>query len=206
MADDRSTPEAGRPVPDPGYAGDEGAADPRLGAALAACAADPERAPEVLVALRDARLLVPVVAVLGEVEHDDAGLAHDKTSEMPVSSGVEMPVSSGVEMPVSSGVEMPVSSGVEMATALLTGQDGRQALLAFTSLETLAAWRPDARPVPVAAPLAARSALQEGAAALVVDVAGPTTYVVEGAMLEGLARGWSLTVTDRGPAWVEHVE
>jgi hypothetical protein len=198
MADDRSTPAAGRPVPDPGYAGDEGAADPRLGAALAACAADPERAPEVLVALRDARLLVPVVAVLGEVEHDDAGLAHDKTSEMPVSSGVEMPVSSGVEM--------PVSSGVEMATALLTGQDGRQALLAFTSLETLAAWRPDARPVPVAAPLAARSALQEGAAALVVDVAGPTTYVVEGAMLEGLARAWSLTVTDRGPAWVEHVE
>jgi hypothetical protein len=190
MADDRSTPAAGRPVPDPGYAGDEGAADPRLGAALAACAADPERAPEVLVALRDARLLVPVVAVLGEVEHDDAGLAHDKTSEMPVSSGVEM----------------PVSSEVEMATALLTGQDGRQALLAFTSLETLAAWRPDARPVPVAAPLAARSALQEGAAALVVDVAGPTTYVVEGAMLEGLARGWSLTVTDRGPAWVEHVE
>ena len=33
-----------------------------------------------------------------------------------------------------------------------------------------------------------------------------TLYVVEGAMLEGLARGWSLTVTDRGPAWVEPVE
>ena len=102
---------------------------------------------------------------------DEAGLAHDKTSDM--------------------------------ATALLTGLDGRQALLAFTSLDTLAAWRPDARPVPVAAALAARSAVQEGAAALVVDVAGPTTYVVEGRLLEGLARGWALALGPDGPVWVE---
>jgi len=124
---------------------------------------------------------------------------------MAVSSGVEMPVSSGVEMPVSSGVEMPVSSGVEMGTALLTGRDGRQALLAFTGLETLAAWRADARPVPVTAALAARSALQEGAAALVVDLAGPTTYVVEGEVLEGLARGWTLVRSDDGLVWIEPV-
>ena len=32
--------------------------------------------------LQDARLLVPVVALLGEVEHDEQGLAHDKTSDM----------------------------------------------------------------------------------------------------------------------------
>ena len=88
-------------------------------------------------------------------------------------------------------------------TALLTGQDGRQALLAFTSLDTLHAWRADARPVPVTASLAARSAQQEGAAALVLDVAGPTTYVVEGELLEGLARGWTLAHTTEGLAWVE---
>jgi hypothetical protein len=110
-------------------------------------------------------------------------------------------------MPVSSEVEMPVSSEVEMATTLLTGVDGRRALLAFTCLETLAAWRPEARPVPVTATLAARSALQEGAAALVVDVAGPTSYVVEGQLLEGLARGWPLVLTgDADYAWVEPVE
>ena len=39
-------------------------------------------AAEALVALRTARLLVPVVAVLGEVEDDEHGLAHDKTSDM----------------------------------------------------------------------------------------------------------------------------
>jgi hypothetical protein len=161
---------SGRAIPDPGFAGDDGSADPALAAALAAYASDPGLQVEVFLALQRSRLLVPVVAVLGEVEVDEAGLAHDKTSDM--------------------------------ATALLTGRDGRQALLAFTSLETLAAWRPDARPVPVAAPLAGRSALQEGAAALVVDVAGPTTYAVEGDLLAGLARGWLLTPTADGPVWL----
>jgi len=176
-----------RRIPDPGFAGDVGGSDPTLSAALTAYAADPARHLEVFAALRGARLLVPVVAVLGEAEVDEAGLTHDKTSDMPVSSEVEM----------------PVSSEVEMATALLTGRDGRQALLAFTGLDSLAAWRADARPVPVAAALAAQSALQEGASALVVDVAGPTTYAVEGALLEGLARGWSITRTDDGIALVE---
>jgi hypothetical protein len=163
-------PEARR-IPDPGFAGDRGAADPDLQAALARYSEDPARHLEVFEALRRARLLVPVVAVPGEIEVDDDGLTHDKTSDM--------------------------------ATALLTGRDGRQALLAFTGLDTLAAWRTDARPVPVAAASAARSALQEGAAALVVDVAGPTTYAVEDELLEGLARGWTLARTPEGLAWVE---
>jgi hypothetical protein len=161
----------GRLIPDPGFAGDQGGADPRLRAALDAYAADPGRLLDVFVALQGSRLLVPVVAVLGESEVDGTDLAHDKTSDM--------------------------------ATALLTGRDGRQALLAFTGLEALAAWRVDARPVPVPSTLAARSALQEGAVALVVDIAGPTTYAVEGELLEGLARGWTLARTDQGLAWLE---
>ena len=160
----------GRTIPDPGFAGDDGAAPADLTAALRAYGADPARHLEVFLVLQRSRLLVPVVAVLGEVEVDETGLAHDKTSDM--------------------------------ATALLTGRDGRQALLAFTSLRTLAAWRPDARPVPVAAALAARSALQEGAAALVVDLAGPTSYAVEGDLLERLARGWRLSRTPDGPVWL----
>jgi SseB protein N-terminal domain len=163
-------PEA-RQIPDPGFSGDDGRGDPVLRAALASYDVDPGRNLDVFAALQSTRLLVPVVAVLGDVETDEAGLAHDKTSDM--------------------------------ATALLTGRDGRQALLAFSGLDTLAAWRADARPVPVHASLAARSALQEGASALVVDVAGPTTYAVEGELLEGLARGWTLARTDQGLAWVE---
>ncbi len=161
--------EGSRRIPDPGFAGDDGAGDLPLRSALAAYAVDPGQEVDVLLALPAARLLVPVVAVLGEVEVDEHGLAHDKTSDM--------------------------------ATALLTGRDGRQALLAFTGLDSLAAWRADARPVPVSASVAARSALQEGAAALVLDVAGPTTYAVESDVLDALARGWTLVRTAQGLAW-----
>jgi hypothetical protein len=168
-------PPEPRRIPDPGFAGDDGSGDVALRAALAAYAVDSTRQVEVLLALQSARLLVPVVALLGEAEVDEHGLAHDKTSDM--------------------------------ATALLTGRDGRRALLAFTGLDTLGAWRDDARPVPVTAGLAARSAVQEGAAALVLDIAGPTTYVVEGPALEGLARGWTLARTsDGGLAWVGSAE
>jgi hypothetical protein len=160
-----------RRIPDPGFAGDDGAGDSALRAALAAYAGDPTLQVDVLLALQTARVLVPVVALLGEVEVDDRGLAREKTSDM--------------------------------ATALLTGRDGRKALLAFTGLDTLDAWREDARPVPVTAALAARSALQEGADALVLDVAGPTTYAVEGEVLDALARGWTLVRTEGGLAWFE---
>jgi hypothetical protein len=173
---DRSVPasSAGRTIPDPGFAGDRGAADAALRTALTAYAADPadpDAHVGVLAALGQARLLVPVVAILGEVEHDERGPAREKTSDM--------------------------------ATVLLTGRDGRQALLAFTGLDSLTAWQADARPVPVSTRDAARSALQEGAAALLIDVAGPTPYAVEGEALHGLARGWSVVQTSQGPAWVE---
>jgi hypothetical protein len=72
-----------RSIPDPGFAGDAGAADPALAAALAAYADDPgARHHPTLAVLQDARLLVPVVAMAGEVEYDERGLARDKTSDM----------------------------------------------------------------------------------------------------------------------------
>lgn len=159
-----------RLIPESGFTDDTGATDPELAAALASYAADPTRYAEVLDVLARARLLVPVVAVLGEVEYDDAGLAHDKSSDM--------------------------------AAVLLTGNDGRMALLAFTGTESLTRWNPDARPVPVATQLAAQAAIQDQAAALVIDVAGPTTVVVEGEDLHGLAAGWSLARVGGRAAWI----
>ena len=162
-----------RTLPDPGFAGDDGSADTEVGEALAAYAAGGSRLAALQV-LQRARLLVPVVAVLGDVEQDASGLARDKSSEM--------------------------------ATVLLTGPGGRQGLLAFTSAQTMARWDPEARPVPVAAPLAARAALQDGAEAVVVDVAGPVTYAIEGGSLASLAEGLVLTrlTTEQGErfGWV----
>jgi len=72
-----------RTIPDPGFAGDDGAVAPEVAAAMSAYTADPDRLHHPTIAvLQDSRLLVPVVAVLGEVEHDEQGLAHDKTSDM----------------------------------------------------------------------------------------------------------------------------
>ena len=159
-----------RLIPDPGFAGDTGEADSALAAGLAAYARQESGHGDVLLALQDARLLVPVVAMLGEVEYDERGLAHDKTSDM--------------------------------AAVLMRGADGRLALLAFTSTETLARWNPEARPVPVVAKLAAQSAVQEDAAALVVDIAGPTTFVVEGDDVRALASGYRLARVGERTAWL----
>ncbi|WP_327123967.1 SseB family protein [Streptomyces sp. NBC_01727] len=71
-------------IPDSGYSDDDGTADPALTAALAAWAGDRTAIGPVLEALEGARLLVPVVAVLGEVEEDESGLRREKTSDMAV--------------------------------------------------------------------------------------------------------------------------
>ncbi|WP_416969212.1 SseB family protein [Streptomyces sp. 4F14] len=75
---------ANKNIPDPGFPDDDGTADPALAAALTAWSQDRTAVPPVLTALRDARLLVPVVAVLGEVEEDENGLRREKTSDMAV--------------------------------------------------------------------------------------------------------------------------
>lgn len=163
-----------RSIPDPGFAGDDGGVDPTVAAALAAYdrAGEADDSSEVsehsaaLAALQDARVLVPVVAVLGEVEYDEQGLAHDKTSDM--------------------------------AAVLMTGRDGRSALLAFTGTASLTSWNPEARPVPVTVRQAAQAALQDEAAALLVDVAGPVLFVIEGDDLRALAEGHRLVRLDGG--------
>ncbi|MFE7133670.1 SseB family protein [Streptomyces sp. NPDC057638] len=71
-------------IPDPGFSDDDGTADPALAAALAVWSQDRSAERPVLEALRGARLLVPVVAVLGEVEVDENGLRREKTSDMAV--------------------------------------------------------------------------------------------------------------------------
>ena len=159
-----------RTIPDPGFADDTGAGDPVLAAVLAEHDAGRATSGRVLAVLQDARLLVPVVAILGEVEHDEAGLAHDKSSDM--------------------------------AAVLVRAADGSTGLLAFTSTETMARWDPQARAVPVTAATAATAAVQDGAEALLVDLAGPASYVVDGEDLARLAAGWRLVALGEGHGWI----
>jgi SseB protein N-terminal domain len=81
--------------------------------------------------------------------------------------------------------------GAEMALVTMIGRDGRRALPAFTSLDALARWRAQARPVPIPARRAAAAAYDEEAVALVLDVAGPIPHTVSGSRLAALADGRS---------------
>jgi len=138
---------------------DNGAADPRVAQALAAYLQGQGSEQAALAALSVTRLLVPVVAVLAE--------------------GAAAP---GADGAAASGGD----KNSEMVLPKLIGQDGRQAVLAFTCLDALARWRPDARPVPAEADRVWRSAVAEECA-VVIDVAGPVPIAVEGARLTALA-------------------
>ncbi|WP_405740128.1 SseB family protein [Streptomyces sp. NBC_01525] len=144
-------------IPDPGFSDDDGSADPALAAALAAYDRDRSAEPQLLTALSGARVLVPVVAVLGESETGPDGLRREKTSDMAVPT--------------------------------LQAPDGRRALPAFTSMDTLKRWRADARPVAVPLRQALLAASHEKADTVVVDLAGPVTYQLTGPALRALAEG-----------------
>jgi len=138
-----------------GPAEDDGGADPRLVRVLAAYDAGESGDADVLDALRDARLIVPVTALPVETVVDGDGRVHDKA--------------------------------VDMALPVMIGTDGRRALPAFTSVAAMSAWDPAARPVPVPADRAAQGAVQENCAFLVLDPAGPVTWVADRSQVELLA-------------------
>jgi hypothetical protein len=73
-----------------------------------------------------------------------------------------------------------------MAVVSMINASGEKGLLAFTGVDSMAAWHLDARPVPVPARAAAQAALADGAQALVIDVAGPARLVVSAQMLAEL--------------------
>jgi hypothetical protein len=93
----------------------------------------------------------------------------------------------------------------EISAVLMRGRDGRLALLAFTSLASMSRWNAQARPVPVSGRDAAQAAQAQGAAALLVDLAGPVPFVVESAELAELAAGHHLRQTSVGYAWFAHI-
>lgn len=90
----------------------------------------------------------------------------------------------------------------DMAAVLMQGADGRNALLAFSSVERLEAWNSAARPVPVLGADAARAALDENASAILLDLATPHFTVIETDDLKHLAEGLRLIQSPAGPAWV----
>jgi hypothetical protein len=156
---------------DPRFRDDRGGADPAVTDALAGFADGICGEREVLTALAGARLLVPVVAVVpGPREAESARTGRAGTG--PGATGPGEPAAGEKDS--------------EMAVPTIIGRDGRAALPAFTSIETLQRWRPAARPVPVPAASVWESAVEQ-AQAVIVDIAGPVPFAIEGSRLHALA-------------------
>ena len=104
---------------------------------------------DVVDALRTSRLLIPLVAHLGEDglafdEHGEHG--HDKTQELSI--------------------------------VTVVGPDGRTVLPAFTSVAAMSAWNAQARPIPVQAQRVALAAVSEQTDLVVVDATSATEFVI----------------------------
>lgn len=141
---------AGRSLAAPAFPDDDGTALPWVRDLVSRAVSGEVPVVAVARALRDARLLATVVAVLDEVDESGA----DKDSHMAVVS--------------------------------LIHDDGRRGMLAFTGADAVTMWRADARPVPARGRDLARAAEDDGAAAIILDVAGPARLVLEGIALEVL--------------------
>lgn len=125
---------------------DDGAADPRLAAALCAYDGSDETRAEALAAFAGARVFVAITAT-STAEH------------VAPESGLR------------------AESSAEMALVSLVASDGARAIPSFTDATTLVAWRVDFRPVPVQGRDLARAALDDGAAAVLLDPTGAAVVV-----------------------------
>lgn len=164
------------------FPGDDGTADPSLRRALsAAMSGQPNDYLAAVAALCEARVLVPVAAT---ATAEAAVHAHGPVERL-----------------------LRVDKEADMAVVMLQAADGRRALLAFSGMDSLQAWDPDTRPVPVTIDTVAKAAAQEGVAAVLVDLKGPFPIVLESEILEPLAQGHRLVqLGEDGFGWVRPVD
>jgi hypothetical protein len=161
-ADSAGVPWAGRTLAAQPFAGDDGSADADLAGALAAFSAGPdaEALAAVVRAWAPTRVMVPIVAVLGE--GDDVRSAAEQGQG---------------------------DKSADMALVTITGRDGRRILPAFSSTAALADWNATARPVPVEAARAAQAAVLEGCDAIGIDLSGPNSCVLPRPAVWAVAQG-----------------
>ncbi len=154
--------------PQASYAGDTGAPDPRVRAALASAYDDARAYQRAIVELCVGRFLLPIVAT-----GDEGGDGPDPDRH------------------------------AEMAAVLVQSDAGATAVPVFSGLDALTAWQPQARPVPCTLDDVAATAAETGSVAVVIDIAGPASLVLEGDVLAQLAQGRRLVeLDDGGFGWV----
>ena len=124
-------------------------------------------------------------AIAKGVQQVTADLARDLTLELLMDSRLLVAVVAVLD-------EMDELGGDKdshMSVVSMVNPNGERGLLAFTGLDSMARWDPQARPVPVSGPDCARAALESAANAVVIDVMGPVRHVISDQRLAFLAQG-----------------
>lgn len=148
------------------FSGDDGSTPHSLVEAYAI--EHPHRLDAVVEALRNIRVLIPVVANLDEME----------TPEFEE--------------------QVVGEKSAHAAMVTVAAPDGRAAIPIFSSVAAMAAWRSDARPVPVEAPKAALAAGTEADSLLVLDPGTENTTLIPSLAVAAIATGeeWSNPLLD----------
>lgn len=135
FADSAGVPWAGRSFDENPYAEDNGEADSKLVAAIEALRAGTGSAEQVVVAFRDARLLIPLLADLGESGEGAHGQTVDKSADLSIVTvatpdGLDgLPVFSSVAaMAAWNPTARPVPSSAPRA-ALAAAQEGNTRII-----------------------------------------------------------------------------
>lgn len=143
LADSAGVPWEGRQFEANGWRGDDGSLDAVLGKVLQDLAERRSTVTALMASLPGKRLLVPLVANLGEAEVGPHGQLVEKSAELAI---------------------------VAVATP-----DGATAIPAFTDVDSMRAWRAEARPVPVSVEKLALAAASEGHTRIILN---PATLAV----------------------------
>lgn len=165
-ADSAGVPWAGRHFEQNDSSRDDGSAPEKLIEALRRFRGGELGESDVLEAVRESRLLIPLVAELGESGTNHRGELVDKSQELSI--------------------------------VTVAGPDGRKVLPAFTSVESMRAWNPKARPVPAAAPRVGLAAASEETDLVVLDPTTATEFALRRPAVWALAQGlpWTPSYLD----------
>ena len=147
-ADSAGVPWAGRSFQPNPHAADDGRAPEALAGAIRRFRAGDAGQGEVVAEFGRARLLIPLLAELGDdaTEVGAHGLAVDKSQELSI--------------------------------VTVQGPDGRRVLPVFASVDAMAAWNPSARPVPADGVRVALAAADDGTDLVVLDPGSPSEFVL----------------------------
>ncbi|MFF2370379.1 SseB family protein [Agromyces sp. NPDC058110] len=157
--DSAGTPWAGRSFEQNAHAHDDGSAPPHLLAAIARFRSGDGGPTDVVQAFATSRLLIPLLAQLGDggTEIGEHGHAIEKSQELSI--------------------------------VTVQGPDGNPVLPVFSSVEAMQRWNPVARPVPADGVRVALAAADDGTDRVILDPGSETEFGLRRAAVWAVAQG-----------------